>query len=107
MEEVKDDDTVIQEKLVAIKLVKKDFLGEADENDTTGHKVRFEREVANLTKFKDKDYCLQIVEYMELEKHVILITDLIYGTDLWNLREKCRQSALLEEEVRNVMHKAC
>ena len=84
-------------KLVALKFITTEYLKSNDRNE-----ANLEHEISSLERCESESWCLNLVEVLRFEDCVIIVTDLIYGCDLFRLRREYKKN-LKEIEGRNII----
>ena len=79
-------DTKQGEKLVALKFITTDYLKSNKKNE-----ANLEHEIKSLEKCAGEPWCLSLVETLRYKDCVIIITDLVYGCDLFKLRREFKR----------------
>ena len=105
----------IGEKLVVLKFITKEYL-ELDPK----RKENLQHEQESLIKCVGQEWCMQLIEKIELEDCVVFVTELILGFTLYNAKEApnlnesvCRKFIMqiteaiagLHHEDRNIIHR--
>ena len=68
------------------------------------HVTNINREIENLIQCRNTDWCLNLHEILIKKDCVIIVTDFIYGINLYDLRDRCRPY-FTELEARNIIEK--
>ena len=80
-EKAKNGGEPIYKKLVNMKVFSKEYLKYEDV------KEELTKEINCLRRLRDQTYCLQFVEHLVLDSCEILVTNFIFGDDLFTLRQ--------------------
>ena len=82
---------------MALKFITRDYLKSNERNE-----ANLEHEISSLQRCAGEPWCLNLCEVLRFEDCVIIVTDLVYGCDLFKLRREYKRD-LSELEGRNII----
>ena len=83
--------------MVTLKFITEEYLNKNQRNRTN-----LDHETSSLEKCKGQNWCLKLTEVLQFHDCKVIVTDLIYGVDLFKLTYQYRKD-ITEIEGRNIM----